>query len=1061
MEKMCRKAVVYIIVLTLAVGNLSVPMKVEAAESEYIQKIKNLADGYEGYTPKQIGGECVYFLNKLFNEAGLEGFLGNTTLTGPLFDYLAQTGHNCYITDKADLNCTYKWPTGNNVFYINTGEFEPKVGDIVWVRDDDKNGNALNGNTHSSHVVFVYDKFSDGSMYIADCNSGTNNGRVRAGKAKKKYYWRKGSWTWNDGTERSTKIVAYARPNYPDVPYEGISWELPNEKKSISASSAKENILSYAESLLGWNSTTFTNAGRMDIPSGDWSAWFLALCGERVGIGNLFSTKTDVSEFCTDMIRNHGAQGFYYTDSSYITDADKSVLSGAQAVTKSTFTPEPGDIYILHETGSSGISQVGIIKEVQNSAVKVIVGHNGSALEVQSRDGTGNVFYQLNNSKCPIIGYIRPNYASLDGQADNPSKDTTPPTITNVHVDVDNSGYTISCTATDNVGIDRVQFPTWTTQNGQDDLISDYWINERARGTKNGDTYTYRVNISDHNNEYGVYTTHIYAYDAAGNYIFVGANSINVSEPAKINLPDSKSSDSSTTARANVLSYAESLLGWNNASFTEAGRSDIPSGDWSAWFLSLCGERVGIGNLFSTKTDVSEFCTDMIRSHGAQGFYYTDSPYITDADKSVLSGAQAVTKSTFTPQPGDIYILHENGYSGISQVGMIKEAQNGVVKVIVGHNGSALEVQYRDGTANVFYQWNHSKCPIIGYIRPDYASLDVQNYTLYLNPNGGRYANGSTTVVEASPQLISKGFSCNDLSTYIPSREGYEFTGWYTEPAGGVKVYGSDHVACYEGTYWDLEKGYIYPGNLTVYAQWNKLNVLADLSGNVVISGNLKYGDTLTATVTDSNNTGDLRYQWLRGTAEISEANKGTYKLVQEDIGKKISCVVTSTVERGSISSSAAGVVQKADGPAAPNELSSVTTSAKGASDGKITGVKVGMEYATKADFSDAEAVAGTEITGLKAGTYYVRVAETDTVKAGTAVNVVVSEGTSVGLKGDINGDGTVNAKDRMYLARALAGWDGYTVPDVELADFNVDGAVNAKDRMYLARKLAGWEGYE
>ncbi|MBR1854086.1 MAG: hypothetical protein IJ794_13250 [Lachnospiraceae bacterium] len=62
---------------------------------------------------------------------------------------------------------------------------------------------------------------------------------------------------------------------------------------------------------------------------------------------------------------------------------------------------------------------------------------------------------------------------------------------------------------------------------------------------------------------------------------------------------------------------------------------------------------------------------------------------------------------------------------------------------------------------------------------------------------------------------------------------------------------------------------------------------------------------------------------------------------------------------------------------------------------------------------------------------------------------------------GDINGDGAVNAKDRMYLARALAGWDGYTVPGVELADFNGDGEVNAKDRMYLARTLAGWDGYQ
>jgi hypothetical protein len=36
-------------------------------------------------------------------------------------------------------------------------------------------------------------------------------------------------------------------------------------------------------------------------------------------------------------------------------------------------------------------------------------------------------------------------------------------------------------------------------------------------GTKSGDTYTFRVNVSDHNNEKGFYVTHIYAYDTQGN----------------------------------------------------------------------------------------------------------------------------------------------------------------------------------------------------------------------------------------------------------------------------------------------------------------------------------------------------------------------------------------------------------------------------------------------------------------------------------------------------------------------------------------------------------------
>ena len=90
--------------------------------------------------------------------------------------------------------------------------------------------------------------------------------------------------------------------------------------------------------------------------------------------------------------------------------------------------------------------------------------------------------------------------------------DTTSPIISNVKVtEITDTGYTVTCNVSDNVGVTKVQFPTWTDANGQDDLI---WHN----GTISGNTATYRVNISNHNNERGCYyNTHIYAFDAAGN----------------------------------------------------------------------------------------------------------------------------------------------------------------------------------------------------------------------------------------------------------------------------------------------------------------------------------------------------------------------------------------------------------------------------------------------------------------------------------------------------------------------------------------------------------------
>ena len=103
--------------------------------------------------------------------------------------------------------------------------------------------------------------------------------------------------------------------------------------------------------------------------------------------------------------------------------------------------------------------------------------------------------------------------------------DRSAPVISNVQVqDLTSDGYTISCMVTDNEVVDKVVFPTWTDYNGHDDLIADWGSNPATRGTQSGNTYTYRVNIADHNYERGNYTTHIYAYDNIGNITSYGVN---------------------------------------------------------------------------------------------------------------------------------------------------------------------------------------------------------------------------------------------------------------------------------------------------------------------------------------------------------------------------------------------------------------------------------------------------------------------------------------------------------------------------------------------------------
>ena len=108
----------------------------------------------------------------------------------------------------------------------------------------------------------------------------------------------------------------------------------------------------------------------------------------------------------------------------------------------------------------------------------------------------------------------------------NPKSDTTPPVLTDIKATKDQDGYTVTCRVSDESGIDRVLFRTWTLNNGQDDLAPDWVNNSSLKGTLSGNTVSFRVNIADHFGEYGQYVTDIYAYDIYGNVSFsrIGVN---------------------------------------------------------------------------------------------------------------------------------------------------------------------------------------------------------------------------------------------------------------------------------------------------------------------------------------------------------------------------------------------------------------------------------------------------------------------------------------------------------------------------------------------------------
>ena len=161
-------------------------------------------------------------------------------------------------------------------------------------------------------------------------------------------------------------------------------------------------------------------------------------------------------------------------------------------------------------------------------------------------------------------------------------------------------------------------------------------------------------------------------------------------------------------------------------------------------------------------------------------------------------------------------------------------------------------------------------------------------------------------------------------------------------------------------------------GTLTI----NKVNYTGTpFTGTVNIIGAPKFNETLTANVTDSNNTGTLTYQWYREGKTDPIGTGETYTLVQADISKMITCRVSSSTETGTIQATV-GPVEKADGPAAP--VISLRTKTD-------TDIKVTENNAWEYSIDNGATWQGScHFTNLQSGTKYTiiaRVKETATHK--------------------------------------------------------------------------------
>jgi len=146
------------------------------------------------------------------------------------------------------------------------------------------------------------------------------------------------------------------------------------------------------------------------------------------------------------------------------------------------------------------------------------------------------------------------------------ARDATAPTYSSYAItNVTGSGYDVYIYGVNDISskVNRVQFPTWTDYNGQDDLIADWTTNPAVSGQNlGGGTWYFRVNTSSHNYEFGQYRTDVYIYDNIGNVVGFATTGANVPQET-LDLYNYGDQSSSNTGGWRVL-YGDTMTrsGW-------------------------------------------------------------------------------------------------------------------------------------------------------------------------------------------------------------------------------------------------------------------------------------------------------------------------------------------------------------------------------------------------------------------------------------------------------------------------------------------------------------------
>lgn len=595
------------------------------------------------------------------------------------------------------------------------------------------------------------------------------------------------------------------------------------------------------------------------------------------------------------------------------------------------------------------------------------------------------------------------DYYGIDIQGDN-----TGPAISDIRVyDVDTTGYTVSCTVTDDSGVDRVQFPSWTEANGQDDLAAEWWTNPAVTGSRNGNTWTFRVKTSDHNEEEGKYLTHIYAYDIYGNSSDDGTSAVIDKHPPQVNMVQVG------------YDWGTDIL------LVEYSGNNLDKVDHAQMKIYESG----------TSADDAEWNEVVYRDGKLVGERKMELPKVHDDIEYKI-----ISDLTWKQQE----VLKDTLFYTIS-------AQ---------HPDFFVTLDYGD-----MPMYNGLKTGFIQSPDAPYMWLDVtpvwDGYTFlgwFTQKQGGEQVTSSTICTREEDHTLYAHWEKAD-----PCAAGHTFSSWSEKSVatctskathravcgvcgqeyGDVVEYGS--LANHQYGDWNIvreptvEQEGLKQRTCTVCGKVDeklidRLPPVVDENAPQIIVDTVtaKAGKTVTMNLSLKNNPGvnSVRLHLSYDTEALTLTDV-------KDLG------ILGEFTMDSSQMTKLPLIISWEGDKFENNFTE-----DGAFAALTFEVKPGVpegQYSVSVSYDEEQYdIANTELNNV----------HLDIVNGGVTVKNIEP--------GDTDGDGSITNRDRMILSRYLAGWSGYDeMIDVSAADVDCDGNVTNRDRMILSRYLAGWAGYE